>query len=218
MPRSVNRAARAPADRGDRGTVMPAHLPRPTRRDLEAARQRTLPDVLGPDLAILFCGINPGLYSAAIGHHFGRPGNRFWPALYAAGITPRIYLPSENRLLLDHRCGLTDIVERATARADELTPAELRAGRQRLEAKLERFTPRFLAVLGIGAYRTAFDSPRARLGLQPETFGSTRIWVLPNPSGLNAAHQMTDVASAMGELFRIATSKASPFRGNSGIV
>lgn len=179
--------------------------PRPTGQELEAARSRTLPDILGPDLAVLFCGINPGLYSAAIGHHFGRPGNRFWPALHAAGITPRVYLPAESRLLLEHRCGLTDIVERATARADELSPAELRAGRTRLLTKLERFRPRFLAVLGIGAYRTAFEAPKARLGLQPDALGDTRVWVLPNPSGLNAAHQVADVASAMRELYRIAT-------------
>lgn len=180
--------------------------PRPSKRDLETARNRTLPDVLAPGLAILFCGINPGLYSAAIGQHFGRPGNRFWPALHAAGITPRVYLPSEHQLLLGHGCGLTDIVARATARADELRPAELRAGRKKLTAKLEHFSPRFLAVLGIGAYRTAFAAPKATLGLQPETIGSTRIWVLPNPSGLNAAYQAADVAAAMRALYRLATA------------
>jgi double-stranded uracil-DNA glycosylase len=181
---------------------------RPSREDLEAARNRTLKDILAPDLAVLFCGINPGLYSAAIGHHFGRPGNRFWPALHGAGITPRIYRPEESQRLLEHRCGLTDIVERATARADELDRDELVAGRARLMRKLEQFQPRFLAVLGIGAYRTAFAQPKAQLGLQVMTLGVTRVWVLPNPSGLNAAHQVKDLSAAMGSLYLAASEAA----------
>jgi TDG/mug DNA glycosylase family protein len=179
---------------------------RPTPQDLEAARGRTLEDILAPGLLVLFCGVNPGLYSAAIGHHFGRPGNRFWPALHAAGITPRIYRPDESRLLLNHRCGLTDIVERATARAEELHRAELVAGRLRLERKIEQFRPHLLAVLGIGAYRTAFDRPKATFGLQPGRVAGARVWVLPNPSGLNAAHQLTDVATALRAMYAVASA------------
>ena len=181
---------------------------RPTKEDLEAARQKTLPDVIEPGLAVLFCGINPGLYSAALGHHFARPGNRFWPALHAAGFTPTILRPDENRLLLRFGCGLTDIVERATARAEELASAELVDGRHRLEAKLDRFQPRYLAILGIGAYRTAFGQPCAGLGLQSDSIGATRVWVLPNPSGLNAAHQPKDLAEAFRSLYQAATISA----------
>jgi double-stranded uracil-DNA glycosylase len=183
---------------------------RPTRQDLEAARARTLPDVIAPGLAVLFCGINPGLYSAALGYHFARPGNRFWPALHAAGVTPRILRPEEHRLLLEYRCGLTDIVERASARADELTRDELVAGRHRLEAKLARFEPHFVAVLGIGAYRKAFGKPGATLGLQRALLGRTRVWVLPNPSGLNAAYQPRALATAFRALYQAAT------RGDDG--
>ncbi len=177
---------------------------RPTRQDLEAARARTLPDVIAPGLAVLFCGINPGLYSAALGWHFARPGNRFWPALHAAGITPRLLRPDEHRVLLEYRCGLTDIVERASARADELTVPELVEGRHRLEAKVTRFVPRYLAVLGIGAYRKAFGRPRATLGPQPDLIGRTRVWVLPNPSGLNAAYQPNALGRAFAELYEAA--------------
>lgn len=180
---------------------------RPTKHDLEEARNRTLPDVIAPDLKILFCGVNPGLYSAAIGHHFGRPGNRFWPALHAAGITPRIYRPAESRLLLEHGCGLTDIVQRATARADELSVDELLAGKERLLRKIERYRPRFLGVLGIGAYRVAFGFPKATLGLQPSAMLRTQVWVLPNPSGLNAAHQVKDIARAMSALYTRTTEQ-----------
>jgi TDG/mug DNA glycosylase family protein len=181
---------------------------RPTKADLEAARQKTLPDVIEPGLAVLFCGINPGLYSAALGYHFARPGNRFWPAVHAAGITPAILRPDENRLLLRFGCGLTDIVERATARAEELAPTELVDGRHRLEAKLDRFRPRYLAILGVGAYRTAFGQPRAGFGLQPDRLGATRVWVLPNPSGLNAAHQLQALADAFRALYQAATISA----------
>jgi TDG/mug DNA glycosylase family protein len=181
---------------------------RPTLQDLEAARRKTIPDVIAPGLAVLFCGINPGLYSAAIGHHFGRPGNRFWPALHAGGFTPTILRPEENRQLLRCHCGLTDLVERATARAEELTPAELVEGRHRLEAKLDRYRPHYVAILGIGAYRTAFGPSRAEVGLQPCTIGATRVWVLPNPSGLNAAHQPKDLAEAFRALRRAVTTRA----------
>ena len=181
---------------------------RPTRQDLEAARQKTLPDVIEAGLAVLFCGINPGLYSAAVGHHFARPGNRFWPALHAAGITPTIVRPEEDQSLLRFRCGLTDIVERATARAEELTRAELMEGRHRLEAKVQRFQPCYLAILGVGAYRTAFGRPRAEFGRQTEVIGATRLWVLPNPSGLNASHQPKDLAGAFRALYLAATTSA----------
>jgi TDG/mug DNA glycosylase family protein len=161
--------------------------------------------VIARDLTVLFCGINPGLYSAAVGHHFARPGNRFWPALYAAGFTSRMLLPHENRLLLERGCGLTDIVARATARAEDLDAAELVAGRRRLERKVRRYAPRWVAILGIGAYRVAFAQPRAVLGPQSEFLGGARVWVLPNPSGLNASHQPADLARAFRELRRVAT-------------
>ncbi len=179
---------------------------RVTPQELEAARGKTLPDVLAADLAILFCGINPGLYSAAVGHHFARPGNRFWPALHAAGITPEVLRPAESHRLLAFRCGLTDIVARATARADELTRSELLAGTARLEAKAIRYRPAFVAILGIGAYRIAFRRPKATFGPQAELLGPARLWVLPNPSGLNAAHQPKDLAVAFRALSRVATS------------
>jgi TDG/mug DNA glycosylase family protein len=165
---------------------------RPTREELIAAEGTTIRDVIAPRLKVLFCGINPGLYSGATGHHFARPGNRFWPALHGAGFTPRLLDPSEERLLLDYGCGITNLVARTTASADELAPRELVAGRARLAAKLERYRPRVLAVLGVGAYRTAFDEPRAAFGRQPASLCGATVWVLPNPSGLNANHQLPD--------------------------
>jgi TDG/mug DNA glycosylase family protein len=171
---------------------------RPTRGELLAAKDKTVPDVIAPGLGVLFCGINPGLYTAAVGHHFGRPGNRFWPALFAAGFTPRLFDPSEERLLLPLGYGVTNVVERASATADELTREETVAGGTRLVKRVKKYAPRFLAVLGIGAYRVAFDRPKAALGLQPEGIGATRVWVLPNPSGLNAHYQ----ADALAKVFR----------------
>jgi TDG/mug DNA glycosylase family protein len=167
---------------------------RPTRADLLAAANKTVADVIAPGLRVLFCGINPGLYTAAIGHHFGRPGNRFWPTLHAAGFTPRLFDPSEERELLPLGYGITNVVERATAAADELTPEELVAGGERLRARVREYAPRYLAVLGVGAYRVAFARPKAVVGPQPETVGGTRVWVLPNPSGLNAFYQHKMVA------------------------
>ena len=146
--------------------------------------------MVAPGLRVLFCGINPGLYSAATGHHFARPGNRFWPALAAAGFTPRQLHPSEERLLLQAGYGLTNLVARATAAADELTPKELVAGRRRLARKVRRLRPRAIAFLGLGAYRQAFGNPEAPLGRQRERFQGAEIWVLPSPSGLNANYQM----------------------------
>ena len=153
-----------------------------------------MPDVIAPGLRVLFCGINPGLYSAAVGHHFARPGNRFWSTLHAAGFTDRLLSPSEERELLRTGLGITNVVARATASAGELSTAELVEGGRRLEVKVRRHRPRLLAVLGIGAYRTAFARPAAAVGLQPETIGPSRIWVLPNPSGLNAHYQRDELA------------------------
>lgn len=168
-------------------------MERPTKADLAKAAGRTVRDLIRPGLSILFCGINPGLYSAATGHHFARPGNRFWPALHAAGFTSRLIHPWEEELLLDHRLGITNLVARATASAAELTAAELRAGRQRLERKVRRYKPRWVAVVGIGAYRTAFERPNAVAGCQPERIAAAGLWVLPNPSGLNANQQLGEL-------------------------
>src|SRR5918995_3352457 len=170
--------------------------PRPTRSDLAAAYGRSVPDLIAPDLKILFCGINPSLYSAATGHHFARPGNRFWPALHAAGFTQRLLKPWEEELLLEEGIGITNLVSRATATAAELTNDELRSGRRRLARKLRRFRPRCVAIVGIGAYRVAFDRPRAATGLQPEPLEAAAVWVLPNPSGLNANHQLPELVQA----------------------
>jgi len=177
---------------------------RPTKADLIAAEGAYLPDVIQPDLKVLFCGINPGLYSAAIGHHFGRPGNRFWGALHASGFTNRLLTAWEDRDLLQLSCGLTNLVERASARAAELRPAELRAGRAALEAKLQENRPAWIAILGIGAYRTAFNRPQAGLGRQIERLGGFGLWVLPNPSGLNAHHQPRKLATLFRELYETA--------------
>jgi TDG/mug DNA glycosylase family protein len=149
---------------------------------------------------VLFCGINPGLYSGATRHHFARPGNRFWPALHAAGFSHLLVSPWEEDLLLDEGVGITNLVSRATATAAELFPEELRAGRRRLERKVARYRPRWVAVVGIGAYRTAFERPKALMGRQPEVIGESGLWVLPNPSGLNANHQLPDLARAFRAL------------------
>lgn len=159
---------------------------------LRAAGKR-VPDIIAPGLHVLFCGINPGLYSAAVRHHFARPGNRFWPALYVAGFTERVLSPFEERELLLQGYGITNIVNRATAGAQELSPTELAAGGRRLRAKVERHRPAFVAVLGLDAYRVAFAQPKARLGRQEDTIGMSVLWVLPNPSGLNAHYQLKDL-------------------------
>jgi len=174
--------------------------PKPTTAELLASADRTIPDVIDPGLRVLFCGINPGLYSAATGHHFARPGNRFWPALHAAGFTSRPLHPSEERELLRSGYGITNVVARATATAAELTTGELIAGGRRLAAKVRRYQPRVLAVLGIGAYRAAFGRPDAALGRQPDALGGAAVWVLPNPSGLNAHYQLRDLARMFEEV------------------
>ncbi len=180
---------------------------RPTRGAVQAAVNRTVPDLIARDLAVLFCGINPGLYSAATGHHFARPGNRFWRALHAAGFTDRVLSPWEETMLLARGCGITNLVSRATATADELTRDELIAGRVRLARKAARYHPRWIAVVGIGAYRAAFGRPAATMGRQPERLGPAGLWVLPNPSGLNANHQAPDLARAFRALRRAAEAE-----------
>lgn len=173
---------------------------KPSPERLAASKGKRIRDVISPDLRILFCGINPSLYSAATGHHFGRPGNRFWPALAGAGLTDRRLLPSQQRELLGFGLGITNVVARATATAAELESTDYVKGGKRLCAKVERFRPRVLAVLGIGAYRTAFDRPEAVVGRQRERLGKTRIWVLPNPSGLNAHYQLDDLVAVFRRL------------------
>lgn len=163
---------------------------RPTPAQLAAATSRRVRDVIAPGLDILYCGINPGLYSAAVGHHFARPGNRFWPVLHLAGLTPERFGPFDEQRLLEHGQGITNLVARTTARAEELSPAELVRGAARLEKKVERFRPARVAILGVAAYRRAFGSPGAEVGLQSERLGGARVWVLPNPSGLNAHYQL----------------------------
>jgi TDG/mug DNA glycosylase family protein len=173
---------------------------KPTMAQVAAAVGRTVPDLIAPGLAVLFCGINPGLYSAATGHHFARPGNRFWPALYAAGFTGRLLFPWEEQELLALGLGITNLVSRATANAGELDRDEIRAGATRLERKVRRYRPGAVAVLGIGAYRWAFGRPRAGVGQQPEKLAGAILWILPNPSGLNANHQLADLARTFGAL------------------
>jgi TDG/mug DNA glycosylase family protein len=152
------------------------------------------------DLKVLFCGINPGIWSGATGFHFAKPGNRFWKVLFLAGFTGRILHPSEEHELLESGYGITSFVKRTTARADELTTEEYIAGGKALVRKIEKYKPQNLAVLGIGAYRAAFRSPKARLGLQDERIGGARVWLLPNPSGLNAHYQADDLAALFREV------------------
>ncbi|MEV0600093.1 G/U mismatch-specific DNA glycosylase [Streptomyces sp. NPDC050315] len=175
-------------------------MPRFTPEELEAARDRLVPDVAASGLRVLFCGINPGLMSAATGHHFARPGNRFWPTLHAAGFTPRRLRPDEEQELLRYGVGITNVVQRATARADELTPEEFAEGGRQLEEKVRRLRPAWLAVAGVTAYRAAFGDKLAKVGPQERTIGGARIWVLPNPSGLNAHWNPTTLAEEYGRL------------------
>jgi TDG/mug DNA glycosylase family protein len=191
---------------GGRSAPLP-YPARPTPEELEAARGRTIDDVVGPGLRVLFCGINPGLYSGATGWHFARPGNRFWRSLHLAGFTDRMLDPSEQELLLSFGLGITNLVRRTTASADELDAAELRAGRRRVRALVERWAPAWLAVVGISAYRTAFHAPGAVVGRQDLVVGTTRVWVLPNTSGLNASYQLPALVAAFTEL-RKASARA----------
>jgi TDG/mug DNA glycosylase family protein len=173
---------------------------RPTSQQLAEAAGRTIPDVIAPGLQVLFCGINPGLWSGAVGHHFARPGNRFWKVLAGAGFTDRVLSPFEERQLLDVGVGVTNLVARATAQAAELTGDELRAGSRRLVAKVRRYRPACVAFVGLGAYRTAFGRPKATVGPLPDDVGPARGWLLPNPSGLQAHYQLPDLVAAFGDL------------------
>jgi TDG/mug DNA glycosylase family protein len=184
----------------DKSGRAPAPIHRPGPADLEAARDKLIPDVAGPGLRVLFSGINPGLYSAATGYHFARPGNRFWPALHQSGFTPRQFRPDEQDELLALGLGITNVAARATARADELSPGELHDGGRVLAAKVTMLAPRFLAVLGVTAFRVAFDRRNAVVGPQDDQIGPTRLWVLPNPSGLNAHFTLPRLAAAFADL------------------
>ena len=175
-------------------------LHKPTKAEIQAAQNQTVSDIIAPNLKVLFCGINPSLYSAVVGHHFARPGNRFWKTLHGAGFTDRLFPATEDQDLPKLGFGITNIVDRATARADELAPAELVAGHQKLALKIQQYQPQVLAILGISAYRTAFKQPKAKMGLQLERLYDTRIWVLPNPSGLNAHYQLEDLKRVYQEL------------------
>jgi TDG/mug DNA glycosylase family protein len=155
---------------------------------------------VAPELSVLFCGINPGLWSAATGCHFARPGNRFWPALHRSGFTPRLLRPDEQAELLGYGLGITNLVARGSARADELTRDELAAGGRTLVRKLRRLRPRWVAVLGVGAYRSAFARPDAAVGPRAERLGGAGVWVLPNPSGLNAHYSLDRLTAAFADL------------------
>jgi double-stranded uracil-DNA glycosylase len=176
---------------------------RPTAAELEAARDVVIPDVIAPDLRVLFCGINPGLWSGAVGQHFARPGNRFWPALYGSGFTPELFTPARQGELLGLGLGISNVVGRTTARADELSAEEFREGARILTAKAAKFRPAWIAVVGITAYRTAFGRPLAQIGPQVERVAESRVWALPNPSGLNAHWSAAALAEEFGR-FRVA--------------
>ena len=173
---------------------------KPTKEQLIAARDKTVRDVIAPGLRVLFSGINPGLYTAAVGHHFARPGNRFWPELFAGGFTDCLLSPFDERELLKSGYGITNLVMRTTATANELSADEMREGGRKLTQKVRRYKPEFLAVLGVGAYRAGFGEAKAQVGPQANTIGETKIWVLPNPSGLNAHYQADELARLFREL------------------
>ena len=180
---------------------------KPTKQQLIDAHRKTLPDVIAPNLRVLFCGINPGLYTAAVGHHFARPGNRFWPALYQSGFTSRLVSPFEERELLQSGIGISNVVPFATASAAELTQDDFIAGGRRLAAKVKRHRPTVVAILGVGAYRHAFDRPKAQIGEQPERIHDARVWVLPNPSGLNANYQLPELVKLFRQLRQAVNAK-----------
>ncbi|HTA06914.1 MAG TPA: G/U mismatch-specific DNA glycosylase [Streptosporangiaceae bacterium] len=185
---------------------------RPTQADLVAARGRTIPDLVAPGLRVLFAGINPSLYSAASGYHFARPGNRFWPALHQSGFTSRRLQPEDQPLLLGLGLGITNVVARATARADELDADELQAGGQALAALAGSLRVSWLAILGVTAYRTAFGLRQAVVGPQGGRLGGAQVWILPNPSGLNAHWSAAALAAEFGRL-RAATCTGPPALG-----
>jgi TDG/mug DNA glycosylase family protein len=191
------RSARGPKPQAARGSAT-----RPTPEALLAARGATVPDLIAPGLRVLFCGINPSLYSAAVGHHFARPGNRFWPTLQGAGFTERLLRPEEEGQLLKSGVGITNVVARASASADELTRDEYAHGTVTLTRKLKRYQPRVIAFLGLGAYRLVARRPRAQVGRQADALGGVEVWALPNPSGLNAHYQIADLVACYAELAR----------------
>lgn len=173
---------------------------KPTKEEVAAAAGKTVRDVIAKGLRVLFCGINPGLYTAAVGRHFARPGNRFWPTLYRAGFTERLLSPFEERELLKSGYGITNMVARATATAAELSGDELVRGGRLLRSKVGKYRPAFVAFVGVGAYRTAFKLPKASIGRQEDKLEGANVWVLPNPSGLNANYQVEDLARLFREL------------------
>jgi double-stranded uracil-DNA glycosylase len=179
---------------------------KPSKEAVLAARGKSVPDVIAPGLSVLFCGINPGLYSAATGHHFARPGNRFWPALRDAGFTDRLLSPFEEQELLKRGYGITNIVNRSTANAAELSRGELEEGAGRLTKTALKYRPKIVAVLGVDAYRKAFGRPDAVMGPQGERIGESALWVLPNPSGANAHFQLKELAELFKQL-RVASQK-----------
>ncbi|RYX86686.1 G/U mismatch-specific DNA glycosylase [bacterium] len=175
-------------------------MKKPTPDELAAAAGQTMADILAPDLRVVFCGINPSVYSVVVGHHFARPGNRFWPTLHASGFTPRRFSPDEDGKLIELGLGITNVAEPSSTAAADLSNEQIKEGGKILRAKIEKFEPKVLAVLGITAYRLAFDEPKAKMGLQEKTVGNTRIWVLPNPSGLNAHYHLPQLAELFKEL------------------
>lgn len=181
---------------------------RPDKHELQAAYGRVVPDLVRPGLAVLLVGINPSLWSGAVGYHFANPSNRLWPTLHAAGWTPRRLFPHETDELLACGCGITNLVARATARADELSDDEVRAGLPRLEELARTYAPRFVAFLGLSAYRVATGERRAGVGPQERVVGPSRVWLLPNPSGLNASWQLPRLAEAYGALREAALATA----------
>src|SRR5438093_11306096 len=177
---------------------------KPTRQQLTEAAGKTVRDVIAPDLRVLFCGINPGLYTAAVGHHFARPGNRFWPALHKSGFTERLLSPFDERELLKNNVGITNVVSHATASASELANEDFVKGGRILRRKVSRYRPRIVAILGIEAYRKAFGCVNVEIGQQEETIGAAKLWVLPNPSGLNANYQLKDFTRLFRKLRKAA--------------
>jgi TDG/mug DNA glycosylase family protein len=184
----------------------------PTPEQLRVAYGKSIPDIIAPNLRLLFVGINPSLYSAAVGHHFARPGNRFWPTLHGAGFTDRLLAPSEQKVLLERGYGITNVVDGATARADELTLEDLSSGIKRLEKRVRRHRPDWVAFLGISTYQAVFNQKSAAIGPQQARFGGAHVWLLPNPSGLNAHYQLASLVRLFGEL-RSAVSRAPRRKG-----
>jgi TDG/mug DNA glycosylase family protein len=181
----------------------------PTADVIRAAAGCRIPAPIAPDLKVLFCGINPGLYSAATKRHFARPGNRFWPALHLAGFTPRVLAPNESHDLLELGYGITSLVRRATATAREVAAEELVAGRRRLARTMRIHRPRWVAVFGVSAYRVAFGQPRAEVGQQQDTLGGAGVWLLPSPSGANGSYPLVELVDKLRE-FYAAVGQAKP--------